>query len=588
MSAAERSTYRFGGFELDSARRRLLKNGCPVGLTPKALELLLALVRNSGRLVTRDELTQMCWPNTFVQDANLTNHVFALRTALGEQPNEHRFIVTVPGHGYRFVAEVTTAAREATAPVPPLRIPSLETTVEIRSIAVLPFRVIGSTQREQFMALGLSEALATRLSRLRNLAVRPTASIPNRQRSSNPLTLAKRLGVDAVLLGSIQREGRSVRVNVQLIRSGDGTMVWANQFDERVVHLFKIEDAVTDLVVRGLSVTLSREEERRIVIPSTENPQAYQAYLRGRFFWNKRTETGLKAALACFQQAIESDPRYALAHVGVADSYNVLNCYSAVPPGEAGSAAKDAAQTALAIDDSLAEAHSSLALASVSCWEWDEARSSFQRALEINSRYPSTYQWYADFLTVVGQFDEALDFMQRARQLDPLSLVITTNIAYVLFFARRYDEAMAQARRALDLDPYFAPARWLLALSLEQQGEPDSAIQELEAAIQASQGSSPFLLATSGHALARAGRVSEARHVLDELRGWSEEHYVSPYGLALIHLALGDRQQALEHLGVAFEERSYWLSHLAVDPRVDQLRGDPAFERMVAGAGLPG
>src|SRR5262245_24720467 len=354
--------YRFGPFRLDPVRRLLSKGDTPVALPSKALDLLLALVQHGGTAMHKSELLRMVWADARVEEGNLSQTVFVLRKALGERPNEHRYVVTIPGIGYRFVATVTwdrtadadDAARGAAAGGGGSR--------RLLSLAVLPFTSLGGAAGEEYLELGITDALITKLGSVRGATVRPTTAVLKyHERRGDPLVAASELAVDVVVNGTIQRSADRVRVAVHVISGHDGAMLWAGHFDEKLTDLFAVEDSIADQVTRALTITLPEEERQRLSRRHTQNRQAYHAYLKGRFCWNKRTEDGLRRGIAQFDEAIAHDPDYALAHAGLADTYNLLCAYGALPPQEGYPRARRAAERALELDERLAEAHTSLA-----------------------------------------------------------------------------------------------------------------------------------------------------------------------------------------------------------------------------------
>ncbi|MGH9348114.1 MAG: winged helix-turn-helix domain-containing protein [Vicinamibacterales bacterium] len=579
MSAPPRF-FQFGPYVLDPPRHLLFKRGVSVALTPKAFEILTVLVRRAGEVVTREELLAECWPGYIVQEANLTNHVFTLRQALGDKIGAHRYIVTVPGRGYKFVAEVgQSSASEDERLGKPDRRPEAA-----HSIAVLPFRLLGGEVRDEYLATGLPNAIVTRLSRIRNVLVRPPSAVE--RTPLNPRAEGRRLRADVVLAGTLHRVGRNLRVNVELLRVRDGVVVWAGQFDERRGNLFKVEHSIAERVITELLTTLSRDEEQQLTQRPTTNNSAYHAYLRGRFLWNKRTEDSIKIAIEYFEQAIEHDPHYALAHVGLADCYNLLTVLSAMPPADGASRARAAAQRALALDPTLPDAQVSLGYASLNTWDWSSAEQWFREALNGNPLYATAHQWYAEYLTAVDRLPEAIAEYEKAHELDPVSLVIHANLGHVYYFARQYAVGAGHLRRTLELDPYFLLSHWFLGLNHEQQGSYDDALAPFGEAMRLSHGS-PLVRASRARTLALSGRRAEARAELKMLEDAGRHRYVSPYGIALVHAALGSNRVALQWLRKAFAERSNWLVFAKVDPRLDSLREEAAVKTIVRELQLP-
>ncbi len=495
MARQAKQLYEFGQFRLDPQERLLLRDGDPVPLTPKAFDMLLALVENSGRLLEKEELMRRLWPDSFVEEGSLAQNVSLLRKALGESDSQ-KFIETVTRSGYRFIASVrgvqddaeiivqkhSTAsiagegkqepdisesyvesgqagAQKALEPgshanrilrQKPQRavlIVSLALAVAaflisrvlnkpeqaagqaIKSIAVLPFKSFGADDADEYLGVGIAETLTTRLSSLKLLAVRPSSAVLKYATSEKETVVAgQELKVDSVLEGSIRRLGERIRVTVRLVSVSDVSLLWADHFDENFTDIFKVEDSISTKVAAALALKLSGEEQRRLIKRYTDNAEAYQLYLKGRFFWNKRTGEGFRLGIAQFKQAVEKDPGYALAYAGLADSYTGLTFYNFAAPNETMPKAKEAAMNALAIDSTLAEAHASLAHVKANYdWDWSDAEKEFRLSIELKPDYATAHQWYAiHYLTPTGQLEEAIQEMKRALDLEPASLVMNT------------------------------------------------------------------------------------------------------------------------------------------------------------------
>jgi DNA-binding winged helix-turn-helix (wHTH) protein/tetratricopeptide (TPR) repeat protein len=580
--------YRFGPYCLDPVRRFLTRGDQPVPLPPKALDLLLTFVQNSGTVLDKDELMKTLWPGTAVEAGNLSQTVFMLRKALGERPDEHRYVVTIPGVGYQFAAPVE---RDVDAPERDVVRESIGVAGDraIRSIAVLPFIEL-APGGDEYLELGLTDALITKLGSVRQVAVRPTTAVLKyrglRLEGNNQMNAARELRVDAVVNGTIQRSDDRIRVGVHVHRVSDGATLWAGRIDEKLTDLFTVEDSVADQVTRALTLALSEEERQGLARRHTVNTQAYHAYLKGRFFWNKRTEEGLKKGIARFEQAIALDPTYAAAYVGVADCYNLLSAYGALAPGQGYPRARAAALKALEIDEGFAEAHTSLAYATLHYYgDWTSAGREFRRALELNPNYATAHQWYAGYLAALGRFSESIAEVEHALDLDPLSMAISADVGWLLFFARQHERAVDQLLRTIEMDPNFALAHWLLGLNYEQQGRFDEARAQFETASALSQ-EMPFALASLAHVLAQSDRRAAAA-ILETLIRLSERRYISAHSIATIHAGLGKHAEALDWLEKACEERSNWVTYLHVDPRFDNLRSDPRFQAIVRRVGPP-
>jgi DNA-binding winged helix-turn-helix (wHTH) protein/TolB-like protein len=581
-----RHLYTFGPFELDTEEQVLRREGQPLPLKPKVFDLLVVLVENSGRVVCKDELMKEVWAGTFVEEGNLAVSMVKLRQALGEAHNERRYIETVPRRGYRFVACVTQGQDESTDVVAiPAGMPVAfddDVRAEKGTIAVLPFKLIGTTA-DEYLGLGLADALITRLSNLRQVTVRPTSSIRKYDGAHDPVSAGKELRVEWVLDGSLQKSGRRIRVTVQLLNVSDGVLRWAEKFDEKFTDIFEVEDSISERVASTLAVKLTGDEKRLLAKRYTENTKAYEAYLKGRYFFEKRTTEGCKKGIQYFQQAIEADPNYALAYAGVADCYITLN--TLFPSHEWNPSAERAALSALEIDTELAEAHASLGRVKTHRLDWLGAEWEFKKAIELNPNYASAHAWYALYLGEWGRADEALAEIKRAQALDPVSLIINSQFGSLLYVSRRYDEAVEQLRKTLEMDPDFAVAHFVLGYVLEALEKYEDSLREYEL----SQGGLevlPEFTACIGRIHAFSGRNEEALHAIDELRRLSESRYVQPTFIALIYAAIGDKDEAFQWLEQAYTEHDEDLCLLKVDPRLDSLRTDPRFASLLQRVGL--
>ncbi len=566
MNRLTEYSYEFGPFRLDASERLLLHDGEIVPLSPKAFDMLVALVENSGHLLEKKELMQRLWPNTFVEEGSLAQNISLLRKALDENESQ-KFIETVPRRGYRFVATVRKT---------------------IKSIAVLPFKALEIDGNDEYLGIGIAETLTTRLSSLKLLAVRPTSAVLKYASPEKDTVWAGgELEVDTVLEGSIRRLGERIRVTARLVSVPDGSVLWADKFDENFTDIFKVEDSISGKVAEALALKLSGEQQKGLTKRYTDNAEAYQLYLKGRYFWNKRTEDGFNRGISQFKQAVEKDSSYALAYAGMADSYIGLTFYNFAAPNETMPKAKEAAMNALAIDNALAEAHASLAHVLMNYdWNWSEAEKEFKLSIELNPDYATAHQWYAvHYLTAMGRVDLALQEMKRALVLEPTSLVMNAFMGATLYFAERYDDAIEQCRRTIEMDPNFAVAHWHLGLAYEQKDMFDEAIAEFQTATALS-GGSLLMKASLGHAYAKANRKDEAIMILDELKELSKERYVSSYETAAIYVALGDNEQEFKLLERAYKEHCFHLVYLKVWPQFSIVRADPRVQDLVQRIGL--
>jgi DNA-binding winged helix-turn-helix (wHTH) protein/TolB-like protein/Tfp pilus assembly protein PilF len=657
MSKAPFNCYQFGPYRLDPNEGRLLRNGEPVPLTPKAFETLVVLVQRSGHLVEKDELMKVLWPDSVVEESNLNQHVWTLRKTLGENKAGNEYIETVPKRGYRFIAEVQELGHESFELVaerrtlthivtedgveaserPRERLPESEagnliagkrtwvtrrralavaglglllltvsaltlrwwrsgearrteappaaTKTNLTSMAILPFRPLVANDRDEYLEMGMVDVLITKLSNIRQLKVRSISTVRKyTDLQQDPVAAGRELQVEAVLDGSIQRVGDRVRVTVRLLNVQDGTSLWADKFDEPFTNIFALQDSISERVVAALPLNLSGEEKARLSRHDTENTEAYQLYLKGRYFWNKQTEEGFRKGIDYFDQAIGNDPNYALAYAGLSDCYALLSDFGFVSPIEGFPKAKVAATRALAIDEQLAEAHTSLGHVKRDYdWDWPGAEQEFKRAIELNPNYPSAHQWYAVYLSSLGRHQEAIAEIKRALDLDPLSLPVNTVTARVLYLARQYDEAIEQSRKTIEMDPRFAAAYQNLGRSYEQKrmyAEAVATFQELNKAVPGRG------LAFLARADALAGKTDEAQKILAQLKELSERRYVSSYHVAMIYAGLGDKEQALVWLEKAYQQRVHNMVFLKVEPELDGLRSDPRFADLVRRVGL--
>jgi len=460
----------------------------------------------------------------------------------------------------------------------------------IQAVAVLPLADLSDQQpAPDYFADGMTEALITDLAKIKALRVISRTSVMQYKGVQRPLPqIARELNVDAVVEGSVLRSGKRVRITAQLIHAATDQHLWAESYERDLRDVLSLQSEVARAIANEIQVKLTPQEQARLVSARSIDPEAYQLYLKGRFYWNKRTEAGLKKGIEYFHQAIDLDPNYALAYAGIADCYSLLgwDLFGALPPREALPIAKAAAKKALETDDSLAEAHNSLAWTKLAFdWDWMGAEREFKRAIELNPGYAVAHHWYAECLAGMGRYAEALAEIRQAQELDPLSLIISSIVGWVLYFDRKDDQAIAEFRKALELDPNFWVAHWTLGRAYEQKAMFVEAIAEIQKAIDFS-GGSPLSLAALGHTYAVWGMRAEAERVLNELKELPEG-YISPYGIAAIHAGLGEKDQAFIWLEKAYEERSGWLIWLRAEPISDPLRSDPRFQDLLRRVGLP-
>ncbi len=457
-------------------------------------------------------------------------------------------------------------------------------TANAKSIAVLPFENLSHDPDNAYFADGIQEEILTRLSKIADLKVISRTSTQRYKGTpTNLLEIAKQLGVAHILEGTVQKAADQVRVNVQLINAQTDSHLWAEKFDRNLADIFAVESEIATKIADTLQAKLTGSEKQAIAARPTENSEAHQLYLKGRYFLSRRTEEGLKKSVEFFNQAIDKDSGYALAYSGLADS-NMYLLKLAFLRGlsrkESYERAKAAATKALELDDNLAEAHTSLALVKMEYeWEWASSEGEFKRAIQLNPGFAEAHHQYSHYLTAMGRSSESLAESLRALELDPLSLVLNGHLAWHYLYARQYDQAIQQCQKTAELDRNYPETADFRGLAYEQKGMYREAIAELQMAVNLS-GNSPHIKAELGHAYAIAGETTPALDILDELKRESTETHISSYDIAVIYIGLGRKDQALEALENAYQERSEWLRYVKVDPRLDPLRGDPRFEKL--------
>lgn len=558
--------YEFGLFRFDVPNRLLTHAGVGVAMKPKVASTLLLLLENHGRVVTKEQLMRALWPDRFVEEANLTQNIYALRSALDERDQSTAYVETIARRGYRFVGGVRTVADEATP----------------RSIAVLPFAWLRDDGTDESLALGVADALITTLGNSGLVIVRPiSASRRYAGLQIDPIDAARELAVDAVLHGSIQRSGDTIRVTARLIRAADGATLWSGRYHEAMTGIFEVQDSIADKITAALAVARSGAASARLAKRYTSNVEAYQLYLNGRYHWNRSTEEGLRTAIGYFARAIALDPQFALAYVGTADAYTALDWYGVLSTRDSNPHAFAAAQEALRIDPELAEAHASLAIARQYRWDWSGAEESFLHSISLNPHYAFARLWFGLHLAFRGRFDEAVAQVSRAQELDPLSLTVRAQLVLSLYCARRYDEALHHCRMILAAEPGHDEALIYLALTLVQTNAPDAALVELRKSALLS---TPDVMAMQAIALAAAGRAAESRALIDTLT--LRPTYIPRFWIAAAQVALGDTDAALQSLEAACDDPDDSLAGIGVVPLLDPLRSHPRFNAVLRRMGL--
>jgi serine/threonine protein kinase/tetratricopeptide (TPR) repeat protein len=502
-----------------------------------------------------------------------------------------------PDSGWRVAVQNNRSVPPATIPSQQSASPLTPATGTIRpervskiidSLAVLPFENASRDPEHEYLSDGIAGSLINNLATVPKLRVMAQSTVFRyRGRGLDPQTVGRELNVRAVLTGRIMQSGDSLRIGAELVDVPTGSRLWGAQYDRKPGDIFSIQDDISNEISEKLRLKLTRAEKKRLTKRQTANADAYRLYLKGRHHWDRWTEDGFYKAIEYFQQAVEKDPAYALAHAGVADSYVLLGWNSYLLPKEAFPKAKIAAMRALRLDPDLGEAHAPLAAALwLYDWQWPEAQAEFRRSLELNPAYPTANHWYTEYLMTMGRLDEVIAGMQKSQELDPLSLILSVAIGWACYVARRYDDAIEQFRRTVELEPNYPMTRWFLGLVLRKIGRHADAIAEGEKGVKLS-GGSPLMNASLAQTLATAGKREEAVRILDELTSLAKQKYVSSYFLAGIHVGLGDHDRALEYLEKAYDEHSHWLLYLHLDPGMDPLRSHPRFQDLLRRIGLP-
>jgi TolB-like protein/DNA-binding winged helix-turn-helix (wHTH) protein/Flp pilus assembly protein TadD len=627
---------RFGTFEADLRTGELTKQGKRRRLQEQPFRLLAMLLEKPGDLVTREELRARLWPQTTVDfDHGLNKAISKIRDSLGDSAENPRFVETVARRGYRFLAEVAvvpngppetadgdlavlrglpglvrpvdpgtspgrpsrTLAREffgfglAVVLVIPLAwifYPQRHAIATIRSLAVLPLENLSGDAAQDYFADGMTEELITDLGQISALRVISRTSVMTYKTSHKPLAeIARELDVDAVVEGSVLRSGDRVRITAQLIQVPADRHVWAQSYEGDVRDALALQSRVARDVAEQIRATLDRKEQTALNASKTVNPEALEAYLKGRYFLNKRTGDGLTRAIGYFRQAIEIDPAYAAAHSGLADSFALAGDwkYAVLPPQDAFPRARAAATKALALDDSLSEAHASLALAyDLYGWDWQAADREFQRAIQLNPGYAPAHQWYSWHLIMQGRITEAIIEIRRAESLDPLSLIISADLADALCVAHRYDEAVQQSEKTLELDPNFAVAYYELGQADVQRHMPSEAIAAFQHAIKLA-GHSGAFDSNLAYTYAVSGRKEDALAIVRNLVAQQDQNPSVGADIALIYVGLGDLDQAMLWLNKAYDAR--FKASIVLHPAFDPLRSDARFKDLLDRIGLP-
>jgi TolB-like protein/DNA-binding winged helix-turn-helix (wHTH) protein/Tfp pilus assembly protein PilF len=636
---------RFGVFEVDLRAGELRKKGAKIRLQEQPFLLLITLLKQQGEVVAREELRRTLWPEeTFVDfDHGLDTAVKKLREVLGDSASNPRFVETIPRRGYRFIAPVETIGENETAPAanqarPNKQEPAMGCLLEardedqveplgaavvalrprwplpwkvaglvflllsagfmsfllrsrpstlIRSLVVLPLEDLSGDPSQEYFSDGMTDELITELGQVGKLRVISRTSAMTYKGVRRPLPeIARELNVDAVVEGTVLRLGSQVRITAQLIRASSDKHLWAQSYEVELRNILTVQKEVARSIAEQIRLELNPHEQRRLDQPQAVNGEAYESYLKGRFFWNKRTGEGLKKAIDYFSQAIQNDPNYAPAYAGLADSYALAGDwkYGVLAPREAYPKAKAAAKKAIALDSTLGEAHISFAFCLEGFdWDFESAGREFTRGIELSPGYATGHEWYGWHLAALGHNGEAVAEVEKAENLDPLSLIIAADLAEELLVARRYDEAIKQSRKALYLDPFFANVHYVLGQASAQKHIYNEAIKELRIAVQLSPESTAFT-ANLAYAYAVSGMTDEAVKLLNDLKNRSPGAFSSAAEVALIYVGLDQKDQAMAWLEKAYAERfSPWV---LMRPCFDSLRSDPRFQNLLRRIGI--
>ena len=610
-----RQFYEFGKFRLDAAARVVFRGNEIIPLYPKAAETLLVLVQSAGQVVDKDELLRRVWPDTAVEEGSLTRAISILRKTLGNGSEGQEYIATISKRGYRFVALVKEVeadpADSSRLRSPGLSRSSVAVAVVVVAIlggayagwrmhrqppaqrrvmvAVLPVQNLTGNLDREYIADGLTEEIIAELSSYspeRMGVIARTSSMAYRITSKTAQQIGNELGVDYLVESSLRSEGERLRITSELVRVQDQTHIWSASYDRTWRDLFALEDEVAQGIALNVGLKLQSPTRVHVVRRSSGKPDAYLAYLEGRYYWNRRSPEALERAISKFQQAIQLDPGYALAYAGLADAYASQCLIADVPPLEVFPKAKQAALKAVELDNSLAEAHTSLAYVRFWYdWDWSGAEAEFRRALDINPGYATAHQWYAEFLRLMGREEEAIRENRKALELDPLSLIIVMEAGLPYYFEAHYDEALSHYQKALDMDGNFGLTHCVLGWLYDDQGHYPAAVAELERARQLDDSSA--VLGSLGHVYAVAGRSREARSIVTELQRRAKTRYVSPYFLAMIYVGLHEDGRALDALEDAYAKHDWVLVWMSVARMMQPLRTQPRFIQLMQRLNLP-
>ena len=564
-------TIRFDAFELDTGAGELRKQGVRIRLQEQPLRILQMLLACPGQVVTRDELRNALWPtNSYVDfDQGLNRAINKLREALGDSAENPRFVETLAKRGYRFIGDLARARRE------------------IRSLLVLPLESLSQDSEQGYFAEGLAEILTTTLAKISALRVlsRTTAAYYKRAHKTLP-EIARDLDVDGVVEGSVLRSEGRVRVSVQLLHAPTDTHMWAENYEREMRDILVLQGDVARAIAHEIQVRITPREEAQLSHTPVVDPEAFDACLRGRYFWDKRTPAAIAQAMQSFEQAIARDPGFSAAYAGLAECFSALSWWSYAPPEKGLARAKDLASRTVETDPTLAEAHAALAWA-VQYYDYDfkTAEREFRRAIELDPNYSVACYRFGMTLAHLGRFEEAIAEATCAVRLDPLAYNLSGAVAWVYMFARQNDRLLSHARRSVELHPDVPLSHWALGYAHLETGDLESAIAEMRVATQLTDAT--LFRALLAETYAVAGRYEDARVIVQQLHEQASERYVTPYMFGRIYTGLDAKDDAFRWLTAAYQERAPWMVLLKRDPRLDRLRGDPRYEELVKRMNYP-
>ncbi|PYY09684.1 MAG: hypothetical protein DMG69_09265 [Acidobacteria bacterium] len=629
-SPAKSNVVRFGMYDFAPHTQELHKEGMRVRLEGQPVAILKMLLNRPGELVTREELQKTLWPaDTFVDfEHSLNAAVKRLRAALNDSADQPRYIETLARRGYRFIAPVNAdgaeiaAVASAVAPTPAAAQTPLARSGRrlwliaiavcavavvawgwhqwrhqtaapaapvIRSLAVLPLENLSGDPSQEYFADGMTEELIGRLSNIHGIRViSRTSTMQFKHTQLSVPEIARTLRVDAIVEGSVMREGGRIRIHAQLIRGATDEHIWAEEYQREYRSILALQEEVARSIAERIEISLTPQERARLAPTSIVDPEAHEDYLKGRYYFNQRTSDALNKSIAYFRQAIARDPSSALSYSGLADAYALLGFRGGFPSKDALFQAKAAALKSIELDETLAEPHASLAfIAETHEWDWATAEREYKRALELNPGDARVHHWYAGYLVYVGRLDEGIAEARRARDLDPLSLPVNNALAGRLLVAGRYDEALEQVQKTLELNPHFAPAHQTLGWVYLNQGKHEEAIDEFQQAVQISGTDDTNFVLDLGFAYATVGNREKARRILAKLKQQHDRGLVPSGSIAILHGALGERNEAFAWLEEAYKERDPELTYLKVPGRrFEPLRHDPRFRKLLVRMGL--